>query len=127
MTPPLLSLCIPLYRAAPFHDSIVRAIETIDYPNVEFLIAEHHRLDDTAERLNHRFESDPRVSVFSTTDELTWIENFNFLASRARGDYFRWLAQDDTEFSNIEAAIEHLETHPDCLIAYGGIELVLSR
>jgi glycosyltransferase involved in cell wall biosynthesis len=113
-----------VFRVKGFVDNIVWNIENIDYPNLEFIISDRHLHDDAIDLLRERLPDDERVRFVADNEELSWIENFNFVVTEARGKYFRWLAQDDRLIGGLMDAVAILESDPECVIAYGGLELV---
>lgn len=122
---PLVTICLPLFRAARWVDNICAGIESRTYPNLEFLISDQHCYDDAIDQLRSRFGDDPRFRFFVSTEELEWWQNFNLLAERAGGRYFRWLAQDNgLEPGSLGAAVERLESAPDAVLTYGPIDIV---
>lgn len=122
---PLVTIGIPLFRAAAFVDRIVSNVESIDYPNLEFLIADQHQLDDAIELLRHRIGSDPSVRLYESQDELDWVGNYNFLLRHARGRYVRVLQQDDVVVPTaITAAVERLEADPTIVAVDGPIDVI---
>lgn len=122
---PYVSLGIPLYRSARFVESIKRNIEAIDYANVEVLISDRHCHDNALAQLEEYFWDDQRVSCFAATDELSWVENFNFLLAQGRGCYFRWMPHDDIFAKcNLTHMVEYLETHPDTVIVWGPTKMI---
>ncbi len=120
---PLLSIGIPLYRAAAFYDTIVENIDSIDYPNVEILISDRHLADDTIDRLGDRYRGDRRVKTYRHDDEGAWWENWNFLLNTASGKYFRWLPQDDLlPRTGLDKLIERIEKEPEVILVYNRID-----
>ena len=122
---PLLSIGIPLYRAAPFYDTIVDNIDSIDYPNVEILISDRHLADDTIDRLEDRYQDDDRVTTHRFDDEGDWWHNYNFLLTHASGRYFRWLPQDDLlPRRGLDRLVERMEEDPEVILVYNRIDSV---
>ena len=92
---PLVSLALPLYRSFLFFDIITANLDSIAYPNLEILISDRHCADDTLERLASRYASYSRFHFFRATDQLNWIEHYNFLLRAAQGKYMLWMPHDD--------------------------------
>lgn len=120
---PLLSIGIPLYRAADFYDTIVENIDSIEYPNVEVLISDRHLADDTIDRLEAHYRDDRRVTTYRHDDEGDWWVNWNFLLNTASGKYFRWLPQDDLlPRTGLDKLIERMEKEPEVILVYNRID-----
>ena len=117
---PLVSIGIPLYQSKRFIHSIIKNIEGIDYPNTEILVSDRHMRDDAIKLLRSHFSGYKNIRFYEDTDELNWVENHNFLLTRATGKYFRWLPHDDIIPScSIRAVIEYLESNPETILVYG--------
>lgn len=122
---PMVSIGIPLYQARPFVDRIARNVESHDDPHIEFVLADQHRRDDAVAVLRARLGGDQRVRIFESSDGLDWIQNYNFVLRRARGKYFRLLAQDDViPPHSIAAAVACLEADPEVVIVDGPVDLI---
>jgi glycosyltransferase involved in cell wall biosynthesis len=124
-SPPLVSVCIPLYRSRRFLEIIVENIESIAYPNVEIIISDQHLLDDAIAVLKQRFEADTRFRFLEGDAGLDWVQNFNLLLRESTGKYFLWMAHDDSYPSTyIGELVAALEEHPDAVLAFGRVEQV---
>lgn len=121
----MLSIGIPLYRAADFYETVAANIDGIDYPNVEILISDRHGLDDTLDRLQERYRNDDRVTTYRHDDHLGWWHNYNFLLQQASGKYFRWLPQDDLlPRQGLDKLVNCMEEDPGVILVYNLIENV---
>jgi hypothetical protein len=117
---PRVTIGIPLYAAQRWFEHIADNIERLASPEVEFLVADQHLLDDTIERLQARFADRVALRCHASRDALDWIGNYNFLLQHARGDYFRILTQDDAiEASGLAAAVTALDADPACVLVVG--------
>jgi glycosyltransferase involved in cell wall biosynthesis len=121
-TPPLVSVCIPLYRSASFVDRILRNIAAIDYPHVDILVSDRHGDDDALATVRTRCRADARVRTVQAADRLSWLQHYNWLLREARGEYVMWMPHDDDfpadYVSRLAAA---LDAAPDAVLAYGRI------
>jgi len=121
---PLVSVAIPLFKSRRFLDCIIGNIEAIDYPNIEVIISDRHCADDAIELLADRFSDDLRIRCLKATDQLNWVEHYNFLLRVASGRYFLWMPHDDSYPPDyISQLVSYLETHPDAVLAYGRLEV----
>jgi len=124
-TTPLVSIGIPLYRSLRFMEIIVANIEAIDYGNVEFIVSDRHLLDGALQLLQQKYGHDTRFRFLSGTDQLNWVEHFNLILRQAKGKYSLWMAHDDSYPPNyVPDLVSALETHPDAVLAFGGVEQV---
>lgn len=71
---PRITVAIPLHRSARFVDIVSANIERITADDVEILVSDRTRCDDTLEVLRQRHESDSRVTFLCSTDNLDGAE-----------------------------------------------------
>jgi glycosyltransferase involved in cell wall biosynthesis len=122
---PLVSVGFPLYRSLQFVEIVVRNIEAIQYPNVEFIVSDRHQLDDALVLLKQKYGADPRFRFLAGTDQLSWVEHFNLILRHCRGKYALWMGHDDSYPSNyIPDLVAELEANPDAALAFGGVEQI---
>lgn len=122
---PLVSVGFPLYRSRRFLDIVIANIEAIDYPNVEFVVSDRHQLDDALVVLQQKYGADARFRFLAGTDELNWVQHFNLILRHCRGKYAVLMGHDDSYPANYIADLAAaLETHPDAVLAFGGVEQI---
>jgi glycosyltransferase involved in cell wall biosynthesis len=120
---PLVSVGVPLYRSRRFVENIVANLDAIEYENVEVIVSDRHRLDDTLEVLRDRYGTDRRFRFLAATDGLGWVENFNLLLRESRGKYALWFPHDDAYPAGyIGELVSALERRPDAVLAFGSVE-----
>jgi glycosyltransferase involved in cell wall biosynthesis len=90
---PLVSICIPTYQGARWiRDTIASALAQ-DYPRIEVVVSDDLSTDGTAEAADAA--SDERVRVVRSDRRLGMAGNWNRSVQLARGDYIKYLMQDD--------------------------------
>lgn len=115
-----VSIAIPLYKSAPFIDTIVANVGSITYSEAEILISDRHCFDDTIDRLADHFAHDSRVRCIKSNDEVDWVGHLNILLEEAKGDYWRFLPHDDiSPPGTLEMLIKALDTNNNAILAYG--------
>ncbi|MEX1019066.1 MAG: glycosyltransferase family A protein, partial [Litorilinea sp.] len=111
---------VPLYHSARFVEIIIRNLEAIDYPNLEYIISDRHCADGALATLANHFADDARVRFVAATDGLNWVEHYNLLLEAATGDYMMWMPHDDSYAADYVATlVRELEDNPDCILAFG--------
>jgi glycosyltransferase involved in cell wall biosynthesis len=118
---PLLSIVTPIFNPGPY------LLDTLD--SVSRLATEHEHLvidggstDGTVERLRGR--EDASVSWVSEPDR-GQTHAVNKGLAQARGDLVVWINGDDEVVPDgIDAAVAHLDAHPDCQAVYGGLDFM---
>lgn len=121
MTPPLVSVGIPLYRSSPFLSSLRKnCIALAAENNVEIILSDRHGFDDTLETLNTEWKHNSRFRFLKAHDCLNWVEHMNLLLREARGVYFRWMPHDDCfPEGSLKPLVDRLERAPATILAYG--------
>ena len=110
---------IPLFRSAPFLETILGNIRAIREKDVEVIISDRHCLDDTIDRLADALSGRPNIRFLKATDALDWVGNINLLMRESSGTYFRFLPHDDiSPAGSLEAMLAALEADPVPILAY---------
>jgi len=120
MTPPLVSIGIPLFRSDRFLRGLRANCEALAAEgDVEIIISDRHGLDDSLDTLRSEWGHDPRFRFLEATDGLNWVEHMNLLLTEARGQYFRWMPHDDLFPAGcLGPLVERLDRDPDIILAY---------
>lgn len=117
---PLLSIGIPVRNG---QELVAQAIESAlaqSYPNIEVLISDNCSSDQTEEICRSYAARDTRVRYHRQSADLGAGGNFEWLAKNADGEYFMWIAHDDTRSPDSAAfLVNALQRHPHAVIAYG--------
>ncbi len=87
------SILLPVYNGAAYVGDCVNSIVQQAFDDYELLISNDHSTDNTAEILT-RFES-PRVRILSPEARMSMAEHWEWLLSRASGDWIIFVGQDD--------------------------------
>jgi len=89
---PLVSILIPAYKPDFFEETLKSAIEQ-DYPNIEIVISDDCP-DEGISKIVRKFP-DPRVRYIRNSPARGPMNNYVFLFEQARGDYVKFLNDDD--------------------------------
>lgn len=113
MSNPLVTVAIPtIGRSAYFEETLKSAIKQ-SYTNLEILISDNASTDAT-QAICKDYSEDNRVSYFRQNTRLTMIDNWNFLLTKSKGEYFLLLSDDDLlEVEMISQFITTFEKHKD--------------
>ena len=121
--PPLVSVALPLYRSRPFLEILLENLDALTYENLEIMVSDRHLADDALDLLRRRFASDPRFRFLEGRDRLDWVGHFNLLLAEARGEYFMWMAHDDSyPASYVGDLVACLEENREVVLAFGEVE-----
>jgi len=112
---------IPLHASRPFLDVISANIAALP-DDVEIVVSDRTRVDDTIERLRDRHGDDHRVRFVAAAEGTGIVDHYNRLLRDARGDYFMWMPHDDTfppEYVPLLRAA--LDANPEANLAFGAV------
>lgn len=91
----LVTIGLPVHNGARFLHESLRSIADQSHQDLEILVSDNHSEDETPEILRAWAADDVRVRVIHPPRFVGAADNFNFVASAARGQYFRWHTHDD--------------------------------
>ena len=119
---PKISVCVPVYNAAPFIAETVSAVLRQDMTDFELLLLDDASTDDSVAVIK-RF-NDKRIRLFRHKHNQGIAASRNFLIKQARGEYIAVLDHDDIclpERLRVQAAF--LDSHPDIALVGSRFEL----
>lgn len=97
---PRVSVCLPAYNGERWIRSAIESVLAQTYDEFELVISDGGSQDDTVEVC--RSYDDPRIRVDAAASRLDAVSNWNRSVLLARGEFIKFLHQDDT-------------LYPDCL------------
>lgn len=86
-------ILIPTYNPGKYIDGCLQSIISQSYSDVEIIISDDSSTDGTREYLST--VNDPRVSVIYPPESMSMSEHWNWLLSRAHGEWIIFVGQDD--------------------------------
>jgi glycosyltransferase involved in cell wall biosynthesis len=113
MSRPLVTVCVPTFNGEAYLAETLASIEAQDYPSVEIIISDDGSLDRTL-ALAEDFAAHSRFpcQVLRHRPD-TLAGNWNFAASAARGEYLKYLFQDDVLYPrHLTQLVASAETSP---------------
>lgn len=114
MTPPLITVGMPVYNCAALIDAAIGHILGQTYPNFELLISDNASTDQTPDICRAYAARDQRIRYIRQPVNLGAMTNFQFVLRNATSEYFMWAAADDLRSSDfIQVNTEFLQSHPD--------------
>ena len=94
MTEPLISLCMPVYNGMRWLERSVDAAQSCTLP-CEIIIVDDGSTDGSREWLKARADSDSRIRLFLNDTDSGLVHNWNRCLAQARGEWIKFLFQDD--------------------------------
>ncbi len=101
---PFLSILIPTRNRAKYLPYAVQSALNLEADDIEILVSENHSADDSAKVLSTFY--DPRLQILSPQKPLPMHANWEFLLSRAKGEWLYFLGDDDAIMPH---AVRHLK------------------
>ena len=107
---PLVSILIPTFNREKYLGEALDSALAQTYPNIEIIVHDDASSDCTLSLLKQY--SDSRLRVIHTSKNHGMIGGWNFIVSKAKGKYIKFLASDDLLKSNcvkelVQAALAH--------------------
>jgi glycosyltransferase involved in cell wall biosynthesis len=96
MTKPLVSIGLPVRNAGRDVEKVVKSVLSQDYPALELVISDNASTDDTEDVCRELARADARIVYHRHPENVGLLPNFMSVAARARGEYFRWIGDDDS-------------------------------
>lgn len=93
---PLVSIGIPTYNRPQALRKALESITQQSYKNLEIIVSENPSDNESTSIIKEFIQNDSRIRYFYQVQNLGLFYNFKFLADQANGEYFAWLADDDT-------------------------------
>ena len=122
-SPPLVSICIPVYNAAPFVAATLDSALAQDYPRLVIIVSDDRSTDHTPDLVQgfaHR-----GVRLLRQPNHLGMYANWNAVIRASRGKYVCKLDHDDLlAQSYLSSLVPVLEAHPRIVFAHCACRLI---
>lgn len=92
----LVSVGLPVYNASDRIAGVVRSVLEQDHENLELVICDNASTDDTEEVCRALAAEDSRIAYHRNATNVGLLNNFVGAMGLARGEYFRWIGDDDS-------------------------------
>jgi glycosyltransferase involved in cell wall biosynthesis len=120
--PPAVSICVPTYNGAPHLRSCLDSALGQTFKDFELVIVDDHSTDATRDVVQEYARSDARVTVSVNPHTLGLAANWNRCVELARGEWVKFLFQDDLlEPSCLERMLAAARDDVDLVVARRGL------
>jgi len=92
----LVSVGLPIRNGADTLPDVVKSVLAQDYDNFELVISDNASTDDTEDVARELARSDERIRYHRQATGVKIQENFSTAMRLARGEFFRWIGDDDS-------------------------------
>lgn len=115
LSPPRVSVLMPVYNAAPFVEQAVRSILQQTFTDLELIVVDDGSTDGSAQIV--AAIADPRLRLVRQPTNAGIVAALNTALEHARGEYLARMDADDiSEPQRIERQVAFLDQHPDVLV-----------
>jgi len=123
---PRLTIGLPVYNGERYLPGAVGSILAQTYGDYELLIADNASSDGTEEICRGLSREDSRIRYVRHDENIGVVPNHNYTVNAARGELFRWAADDDLiRPTGLEACVRLLdESGPETVLAFPRTEVV---
>lgn len=117
MTPPKVTVIVPIYNQAPFIRETVDSVLGQDYPNLELVLSDDGSTDGTSDVLSEYAAREPeRVKVVTSQHNTGIAGAFNRALQAHSGEYIAWLGGDDVMLpGKLSRQVATLQARPDAI------------
>jgi glycosyltransferase involved in cell wall biosynthesis len=95
MNNPLVSICIPTYNGSAFLAQCIESATKQTYSNIEILAIDDKSSDDTCLLIEKYAATDTRIKLIRNEQNLGLVGNWNKCIDIAKGEWIKFLFQDD--------------------------------
>ncbi len=92
---PKLTIGMPVYNGELFIKKAIKSILDQTFTDFELIISNNSSTDSTEKICQDFIDKDNRIQIHTQKKNIGIHRNFNFLLSKAKGEYFAWAAVDD--------------------------------
>ena len=123
-SPPLVSVVMPVYNAAPFIREAIERIRSQTFSDFQFIIVDDASTDNSLTIINEYFKKDNRIVVRRNEKNLGIAETRTKGTKLAQGRYVAVADADDISLpTRFAKQVDYLESHVECGVVGGFIKL----
>ena len=129
-TPPIkTSVLVPVYNGLRFLPECLDSILSQDCASLEILLADDGSSDGSAALLENYAARDPRIRWWKNRQNLGLAGNWNCLLREARGEYIKFVFQDDKLLSAtaLGQMAQVMDEHPDVALVASASYIIDER
>jgi glycosyltransferase involved in cell wall biosynthesis len=118
-TVPRLSVGLPVYNGESYVAESIEALLGQTFADFELIISDNASTDGTGDICRQYEKTDSRVSYFRQPRNVGLAPNHNFCVEHARGELFKWAANDDLYARDLlERCVAALDENPQVVLAH---------
>lgn len=122
---PHVSVGLPVYNGAKFLAQAIESILCQSFGDLELIISDNASTDSTQEICEGYARTDHRIIYFRKPANVGVTGNWNFVAEKARGKFFKWASANDfVDPQFLAKTLAVLEQDESAVLCYGRTWLV---
>lgn len=122
---PRVTIGIPVHNGENYLEAAIESCLAQTFGDFELVISDNGSDDTTPEIIERYASRDRRIRALRSEVNRGATWNFNEVRRRARGEYFRWAAHDDTiEPEFLARCVDVLDRRPDVVLCHTGVRLM---
>lgn len=123
---PLVSICIPTYNGETWLLECLRSALSQTYANLEILVVDDCSTDGTVELARSLQDERLRIAVNESNQGL--VGNWNACVRLARGEFIKFLFQDDVLYPNcVEKMLAMIERHSELGLVFSTRDIIVEK
>ncbi|MEA3215486.1 MAG: hypothetical protein QOJ19_1642 [Acidimicrobiia bacterium] len=116
---PRITIGLPTYNGERYLEQAIDSILRQDFADFELLVADNASQDRSSAIVEAAGASDHRVRYLGSDRNRGASWNFNRVVAEARGEYFKWVADDDTYGpAFLSSCVSVLDSSADVVLCY---------
>lgn len=124
-SPPKVSIGFPIRNGGQLLARALRSVLEQTEQNFEIIISDNGSDDGSSEFLQAAAAADGRIRYIRQDPPIRAYDNFHFVLRQARGEYFMWVAHDDTrDVDYVARMMAALERDPEAVLAFGDLSII---
>jgi len=105
----LISICIPVFNGEKYLRECLDSVLAQTYSDIEIIIVDDGSTDSSIDISEAYLKKDARIKIFRNATNLGLVQNWNHCIELAKGEWIKFLFQDDLMDSNcIETFVEYI-------------------
>jgi len=123
MKKPLVSICIPTHNRLEFLKKSLQSALDQTYPNIEIVISDNSTNEDTKKYITSL--KNKEIRYFYDPKKSTSFLNVHYPVTVARGDYIKWLPDDDLIYPDcVEKMVNILDEYPSVGVVMAPLKII---
>jgi glycosyltransferase involved in cell wall biosynthesis len=113
----VISICIPTYNRAATLAKAIDSARAQSYSDIEILVLDDHSSDGTEAMVREAARADPRIRMVRNDQNVGLARNFSACIAEARGEYVKFLCDDDLLELDCVAKLRRAMSQPGAVLS----------